>query len=622
METSVRGDSKGGTLRTDDNWSMVAAELDELARDGDLTEFGRRVCELVGAGRMAGLAEAIDALPTSSPAPLAMRMLRADLATRDQSIELHELIALENEARSANDPVMSLWGTAVMAEWGLWRGDFATFASVFGATPDVPANDPLGALAEGRRRRIATLVAMVTDPTAPATIAAAADVRTRFEITGVAEELAITDCVLGYARLSISDDLTPEPLEEIRRGTARLEELGADRLPIGLAFLSWSTYMRGEFVECADALDQFEEVTADGAVMPPVVAEGVAILHALSRLILDGVTDQVLDLLRWHLDLLRHSTVPTWFVGPVASDLIDHGQVELASQLHDAAASVPNVVRAAHQSIREVNARIRILRDRDPTAVDDLWGLYGDWESSGRLRRAAASAVRCSWSCRLSGMEGHADRLMAWGLERLPDPAERTVWEWRYVAGPVSPTTTRRGSLRVLVPDVVVGRGEREILLGDMQARLMAVLAAARRPVTTDWIVTALWPEADLDAGRNRLAALIHRIRQRLELLPDELLRRTRHGLELDGHGWSIDVWNFWDLSLGTPEDQERALDLYQADLAGRQLAYDDLLEEQREVLRNRWVDVVRLLVERGRMTAQEAQDRAHRVGTQFALDR
>jgi len=218
-------------------------------------------------------------------------------------------------------------------------------------------------------------------------------------------------------------------------------------------------------------------------------------------------------------------------------------------------------------------------------------------------------------------MEGPADRFMAWGLERLPDPSERTVWEQRYVAGPVSPTTTRRGSLRVLVPDVVVGRGEREILLGDMQARLMAVLAAARRPVTTDWIVTALWPEADLDAGRNRLAALIHRIRQRLELLPDELLRRTRHGLELDGHGWSIDVWNFWDLSLGTPEDQERALDLYQADLAGRQLAYDDLLEEQREVLRNRWVDVVRSLVERGRLTAQEAQDRAHRVGTQFALD-
>lgn len=606
---------------TTDAWSTVAAQLDRLARSGDAAEFGRLVCDLYGAGRLVGLAEAIDSLP-DSPLPLALRMLRADLAIRDQTIQLHELIALETEARRSNEAVMMLWGTAIMAEWGLWRGDFAGFSSVFGATPDVPANDPLGALAEGRRRRVAALVAIATDPESPAAMAAAKDARARFEITGVDEEVAITDCLLGYGRLSISDDLSPGPIAQIRSGADLLEELGADRLPVGLALLAWSTYMRGDFVECGDALDRFEEATSGADHLPPIVVQGVAILHALSRLILDGATDEVLAQLRDHLDLLRQATVPTWFVGPVANVLLDHGQIGLAADLVQASSAVPNVVRAAHQSMREVHARIRILQDADRGAVDDLWALYGEWETVGRTRRAAASAVRCSWNCRQAGLEAAADRFMAWGSERLPDPDEQTAWEQRYLAGPQTPATARRGSLRVLVPDVVVGRGEREIRLGDMQARLMAVLAAARRPVTTDWVVTALWPEADLESGRNRLAALIHRIRQRLDLLPDELLRRTRHGLELDGHGWSIDVWNFWDLSQGSAEDQQRALDLYQADLAGRQLAYDDLLEEQREVLRGRWRDVVRTLVERGSLTAQEAHERAHRLGTRFALDR
>jgi hypothetical protein len=281
-------------------------------------------------------------------------------------------------------------------------------------------------------------------------------------------------------------------------------------------------------------------------------------------------------------------------------------------------------MRAAHQSLQEVDARLRILRDHDPSAVEDLWSLYSEWEAVGRSRRAAASALRCSWTCRQAGFESAADRLAAWGAERLPPEDERTTWETRYLNGSLAgapATSSRRGSLRVLVPDVTVTQGDREVHLGDMQARLMAVLAAARRPVTTDWVVTALWPDADIEAGRNRLAALVHRIRQRLDLVPDELLRRTRHGLELDGRGWTIDVWNFWDLSAGSDEEQERAIDLYHSDLAARQLAYDDLLEEQRDLLRERWVDTVRALVARGRLSAQDAMARAHRVGAVLVLD-
>jgi hypothetical protein len=382
--------------------------------------------------------------------------------------------------------------------------------------------------------------------------------------------------------------------------------------------------MMGDFVSCAGSLDHYEEVVAESGPQPPVVVEGVAILHELSRMILDGATPEIRGALRDGFERLRRATVPTWFVGPVANDLLDHGCTDLAEEVSAAAAAVPSVMRAAHQSLQEVGARLRILRDHDPSAVEDLWSLYGEWDAVGRSRRAAASALRCSWTCRQAGLVTAADRLAAWGSERLPPEDERTPWETRYLSGSQAGDAvveSRRGTLRVLVPDVTVSQGDREVRLGDMQARLMAVLAAARRPVTTDWVVTALWPDADLEAGRNRLAALIHRIRQRLDLVPDELLRRTRHGLELDGRGWSVDVWNFWDLSAGTDEEQERAIDLYHSDLAGRQLAYDDLLEEQRDQLRERWVDTVRTLVDRGRLSAQDAMARAHRVGAVLVLD-
>jgi hypothetical protein len=607
-------------------WNHVASELTELARDQTGTRFDERVCELLGSGHVHPLAAALDELETAGdPFPLRIRILRADLAARDQTIELHELLELERAARGAvpADGDLVVWMSAILAEWGLWRGDFATIGYVFGDTE--ATGDPLGQLAEARRRRIAAIVSMVTDPDGQGTSELVELVHRALDALGCPDEDAMTDCMLGYARLSISDDLSPEPIDLIRHSVKELEAIESDRLPIALAFEAWSTYMMGDFVTCADSLDRYEEVMASGELaVPPVVAEGVAILHGLSRMILDGATDAILAGLDCHLRKLRMTTVPTWFVGPVANDLLDHGQYALAAELVTAAASVPNVMRAPQQSIREVDARVRLLRDRDPNALDELWALYGEWEAVGRARRAAASAVRCSWTCRQAGLTAAAERLHEWGTTRLPDREVWTSWEVRYVDGPNVIDLTSvggRGKLRVLVPDVTVTRGDREVRLGTMQARLMAVLAAARRPVTTDWVVTALWPEADLEAGRNRLAALVHRIRQRLDLLPDELLRRTRDGLELDGRGWSIDAWTFWDLSAGNPDDQERALELYQSDLAGRQLAYDDLLEEQRDRLRERWTDTVRGLVDMGRLTPLDARDRAHRLGNTIELD-
>jgi hypothetical protein len=124
-----------------------------------------------------------------------------------------------------------------------------------------------------------------------------------------------------------------------------------------------------------------------------------------------------------------------------------------------------------------------------------------------------------------------------------------------------------------------------------------------------------LWADVDPDTGRNRLGAALHRLRQRVGLLPDELVRRSRHGIELDGHGWEIDVWRFWELSSGDAESRVRALEMYRSDLAARQLAYDDALEDERAELRRRWWETARSLVDGGWWADDDATSRARRLG-------
>lgn len=594
----------------------VVGGLVELARANQVDELRERLAELLGRGRIWKLADAIDEV--AEPLPLELRLLRAELASRDQTASLPDLLDLERTVRDAGAEDLVTWMNAILAEWGLWRGDFATFGYAF-AAPSPRDADRLTTLAGARLKRVQALVALATDATAPSTVQLATEVGELFAAARAPEELGMTKVLFGLGQLAVSDDLDPELVALIQRGVDELEALGADRLPAGLALVAWSTYLAGDFLTCSDTLDRYAE--AETAPMPPLVIEGVNAVHQLSRLHLEGATDEIVTELRAIFERLRRSTVPGWMIGPVADDLLDHGQLEFAEDLLRAAGSVPSPVRAAGQALRGVQARVRILRFGDRSAVQDLFDLYEEWAAAGRARRSAASAARCAWSCRAAGLLDEADALERWARDQLAPFEELTPWEVAYLAGPRDgPTAPLRGAVRVLHPDVAVERDGRSITVGDVQARLLAVLAAARRPVTTEWVITALWPEVDPDAGRNRLAAVLHRLRQKLALMPDELLRRTRHGLELDPTGWEVDLWRFWELSDGTTDDRLAALELYQSDLAARQLAYDDVIEEHREQLRRRWLHTVRSLVAAGVLSEAEAQARAHRLGYEADL--
>jgi hypothetical protein len=593
----------------------MASELVEAARSGRLEEFSEQVADLFDVGHLASVGPSLSAL---NDPPLAVLVLLSDLRARVGAVELYDLAELDRRVRASNPGSdLSRWMTAILTEWGLWRGDLSTAG--YGRDPLVDDESDASRLAricEARRLRVEALSTSVTEPGSSRGVELADQVRHMLSGAPCEEELAFTDVVLGYGSVAITDDLSVVPLSMVRHGADTLAQLDADRLPFGLACLAFSEYMIGDVDHAIAVLDRFDHLQPTAA-MPPLIREGAEMLRALTDVSRGGDHREQFAVIGRHFDLMRQRSVPPFFVAPVANDLLDLGETELTTRVVATAGSVLSFVRPAHQAMREVEARLRILRDHDRAAIDELWSLYDEWETDGRKRRAAASAVRCSWTARAGGFEEEADTLYQWGVDRLPPEEERTNWERDSVAGvrASSRRTTSDHSLMLLAPDCVVIRDGHELKVGDAQAKLLSLLVTARRPVTTDWIVTAMWDDVVPEAGRNRLAAILHRLRQRLSLAPDELIRRTRHGIELDGSGWDIDVWHFWELSGGSTEERCMALALYRYDLVGRQLAYDDAVEAERDRLRERWLETVRSVVEAGAMSVDEANATAQRLG-------
>jgi len=160
----------------------------------------------------------------------------------------------------------------------------------------------------------------------------------------------------------------------------------------------------------------------------------------------------------------------------------------------------------------------------------------------------------------------------------------------------------RAAVVRLLSPDLEVWRNGATVKLPGAGARILAVLVAQRQPVTVDRLADLLWPEIDLDAGRNRLNVTVHRLRKALDIRNDELLVRSTDGIALvPGTEWTIDGWLFADLAASAAADDRRtAFDLYRADLCSRQFAYDEALLTERRRLHALWVDLTVGLLSRG----------------------
>jgi len=303
--------------------------------------------------------------------------------------------------------------------------------------------------------------------------------------------------------------------------------------------------------------------------------------------------------------------------------LLDVGLADAAAEWYGRVTATA-VIRPHDPFEREVVAcRLGLLLDpeadveaRLSAALDGLAEVAHPRVTGGLALRAALSAAR-------AGRAELAERLRDRARPFLPasDSNDRTAWEeyWERSAtdpaGPPQPPGAAR-TLRVLAPSLEVSVDGEPRRLAPNVARLLVTLAALGRPVGAEELADALWGDVDPARARGRLKSAIHRLRQALDLGPDELVRRDGDVVRLvPDPGWSVDLHEFHRLAAGTPDQRLAALRLVGGVLCGAQFPYDDVLAEERAVLEARWTALAEELLARGAVEEHEIELRAQRLG-------
>ena len=141
-------------------------------------------------------------------------------------------------------------------------------------------------------------------------------------------------------------------------------------------------------------------------------------------------------------------------------------------------------------------------------------------------------------------------------------------------------------------------------------AKLLALLVASGGILTIDAAIAGLWPDADLDVGRNRLHGILLRLRRSLGLpiagpitCADGMVRLDRGG------AIQVDAWEFERSADRTGEgDALATLAAYREGLLTHQFGYDDTIEAYRRALRTTFLRLAtRLLGNPPAGTAPEA---------------
>ena len=125
-------------------------------------------------------------------------------------------------------------------------------------------------------------------------------------------------------------------------------------------------------------------------------------------------------------------------------------------------------------------------------------------------------------------------------------------------------------------------------------AKLLALLVASGGILTVDAAITGLWPDADLDVGRNRLHGILLRLRRGLGLPVAGPITCAEGVVRLDRAGAvEVDAWEF-ERAADRPgaggDPAEATLAAYGEGLLTHQFAYDDTIEAYRRALRATFV--------------------------------
>ncbi len=617
------------------DWDALASRLVELCSDPETQHLAESaVLHLMSRGRVNGLLAALRA--ESGPGkPLFLRIVEADAAVRVGEATYPDLVALDGEVSHGDRTDWHLWMAAILVEHFTWQADVGGLPVARAAIEGAAAGSggvtrsKWVLMGRGRLQRwLAVEAAGSADTGDGSAELMMSEALSDLAAAGCDEEVATSRALMAFFQGLVHREDLADSIDAIEDALATMRRLGSDRWPLAQIALGWARAVNWEFAAARTCVAEFDRGWGP---LPGGFVGARILLEAALDLVEDDPGADLVARLQFIADEMR-SRSP--FVGGalifVGGLLADAGLGDLARRFALPADGIAPLPLVTYMDALTLQARCEVLENPGPDTVQALEDVLARCESVGPARRAAGAALRAAWDCERVGLADEAQRLRSRGLRGLPPQGEWTQREVYYAARLSGIGTNvnhngalgvRPGEILVLGPDVVMRRYGREVHTGGMAARMVVLLVAHRRAVTTDWLLEQLWPGEDPEVGRNRLKGLLFRSRRLLDLGRGELFVRDEHGISLvPGPAWRIDAWDFWDLSRGSTPERRQAFELYRGDLCFRQFAYDDELAAERGRLRDRWLELTLGLLAEGEMDAGDVADRALRLGIEEPL--
>jgi hypothetical protein len=625
----------------------VGVRAAELARQGDLTKAVRllvdadrpveasrlldtHVVRLTSLARYADVILATESLPVAEQS-LLTRVASLDARRHDVGVTMSELEATLAEAAGEGSAELVAWTAAILVEHLLLEGDLLSVvlaAQHLATLPDDPLPSGLILQARGRLRRVAALMHLAAGPRGEAEGRAEVDLAIAdFRRAGYETERWISISLYYLFRVSQSWSSPPAVMHALTEARDQLLALDSSQVHFARFALLSAAFAQGDVDTLraevlalrrfglrnkgATTLGHFAE-HFDALVSLTWFGGGAAALARLSRAA-EGVRHS-------------HPSMTGAMLVRTTQSLLDVGLADAAAEWYGRVTATA-VIRPHDTFEREVVAcRLGLLLDPDADVESRLSAALDGLAEVAHPRVTGGLALRAAMSATRAGRHELAETLRARAQPFLPgsDSTDRTAWEeyWeRSAVDPVDPvdsavTPGAARALRVLTPSVEVSVDGEPRRLAPNVARLLVTLAALGRPVGAEELGDALWGDVDPARARGRLKSAIHRLRQALDLQPDELVQRDGDVVRLVPHPrWSVDLHEFHRLAAGTPEQRLEALRMVGGVLCSAQFPYDDVLTEERSVLEARWTVLAEELLAKGVVEEHEIELRAQRLG-------
>lgn len=577
-------------------------------------------------GDILGALADVEATPVGQR-PVALALLGAEAAVCCGRGDLDELEHLHDVIRADGDTTLDLRMEATLADHHASRGNplcGLIAAQAIAAVGEEPLRDSDALWARGRLWRTLALATLFVPDDRPARSFGLLE-RAKADLAHAGFHVEWARCAADLHfvwTLAFAEDVdrTSDTVDEC---LARLRQWGSAYVDLVLGYRAYLDLARGDLVAaeaCADEIDRMAAARPVHA-LTPVIAGYV---RSAGALVTHGPTPDVLAATEDHLRRVRAvatHVVAGQMVG-LASILIDLGHVEpehlaVARRWATQAGAGETSIPSTGHDLAALNGQLDLLEPTDADAADAAVAAMDDHLARGRrlgLRRdTARQALRAAVAARRADLDDVAERWFQDGLADLPPPPRRTFWERTVVTsaaahrGQASPGITSRPLvLRVMAPTADARLDGRPVGLSSAQLKLLVGLAVEHpAPMHTEQASDLLWPDLPATTTRERLNALVYRLRNRLGRLGD-LVWRDDDLLGIDPARCDVDLWRFRRSLVGEVAERRRALVEVRGLVCDAQFLYDERFADERRQLAGTWRRQAGALVRDGELGVDE----------------